>query len=162
MPLPNPPRRNYRREAGFTLLEIICALAIVALLALVALPALPSRTSRPRLEGYAMQIASVLIADRAASLRRGAAVYTLLDGKARTVASGAGGETVRLPAEIEFDATLAASCEGRAAGGAIVFLANGMSCGGAIFVGRGAVAYQIRINWLTGAVDVLAGRDNAS
>jgi general secretion pathway protein H len=34
-----------KREAGFTLIEIVCVLAIIALLASVVLPAFPRATS---------------------------------------------------------------------------------------------------------------------
>src|ERR1700732_611867 len=59
-----------RREA-YTLLEIVCVLAIIALLAAIILPAIPRATSRARIEGYAVATAAVLKADRVAALRQG-------------------------------------------------------------------------------------------
>src|SRR5260370_10449789 len=51
-------------EAGFTMLEMVCVLAIAALLAAILLPRLPGATSRPRLEAYAVEVAALLNADR--------------------------------------------------------------------------------------------------
>jgi general secretion pathway protein H len=53
-----------RGEDGFTLIEVICVLAIVAMLAAIILPALPRGTSRARLEAYALETAALLKADR--------------------------------------------------------------------------------------------------
>ena len=53
------------------------------------------------------------------------------------------------------DATLAARCGERRAGTTISFFASGMSCGGTIALTRQGVGYQIRVNWLTGGVDIV-------
>lgn len=147
-------KRPASAEAGFTLIEVTCALAIVALIAAVALPALPRATSRPRLEGYAIEIAALLIGDRNAAMRRGAPVVTRLDGRNRTIRSGAGDAVVALPADVAFDALVAETCDGRRATDAIAFFPNGMSCGGAIVIGRAGARFEVRVNWLTGVVAV--------
>ncbi|CCE00361.1 hypothetical protein BRAS3809_3370036 [Bradyrhizobium sp. STM 3809] len=85
-------------QAGFTLIEVVCALAIVAALAAVLLPAVPRQTSRPRLEAYAIEVAALLKADRNDAIRRGLDVTTHLDTLRRTIrssASGAGGSSPR-------------------------------------------------------------------
>ena len=79
-----------RRAAGFTLIEVICVLAIIALLASLVLPAIPRATSRARLEAYALEVASLLTADRTAAIRRRAEITTALDASARVIRSGAG------------------------------------------------------------------------
>ena len=63
-------------QAGFTLLEVVCVVAIVALLAAVILPALPRGTSYARLEAYAIETATLLKQDRYAAMRRRARVAT--------------------------------------------------------------------------------------
>ena len=50
---------------------------------------------------------------------------------------------------------LAARCNQRPAGPTIRFFASGMSCGGAIALTRLGVGYQVRVNWLTGGVEVV-------
>jgi general secretion pathway protein H len=145
-----------RREAGFTLVEAVCVLAIVALLASLALPARPFQTSRPRLEAYAIETASILIADRDAAIRRRVGVSTALDYAARVIRSGAYPRNVRFPHDVAFDALLAKNCAGRDVGNTIDFFPNGMSCGGTVALRRGDASYQIRVNWLTGGVEVIA------
>jgi general secretion pathway protein H len=76
-------------ERGFTLLEIVCVLAIIALLAAVLLPFIPHETSRSRLQAYALQTAALLKTDRNAAIRRQASVATLVDAEARAIRSGA-------------------------------------------------------------------------
>jgi general secretion pathway protein H len=127
----------------------------VTLLAAIVVPALPRGTSRSRLESYAIETAAMLKADRDAAIRTRAQIATLIDPPARVVRSGATGREIRLPQDVKFDALLAARCNQRPAGSTIRFFASGMSCGGAIALTRLGVGYQIRVNWLTGGVEVV-------
>jgi general secretion pathway protein H len=147
---------KYRNsELGFTLLEMVCTLAIVALGAALALPAIPHATSSTRLGGYALEIAALLTADRYSAVRRRAEVATSLNPAMGTIQSGATDKTLRLPADVTFAVLVAENCKGRAGGAIIDFFASGMSCGGAIRLSRPGVSYQIRVNWLTGSVEVV-------
>lgn len=148
--------KHVTQDAGFTLIEVVAVLAIVALLAAVAMPRWPHGTTRPQLEAYALNIASLLKADRVAALRARARVATLLNGPARRVVSGAGAGAVSLPEDVAFDAIVAQTCSGRANGSEIDFLPSGMSCGGTIALARPGVALSIRVNWLTGGVEIVA------
>jgi general secretion pathway protein H len=144
-----------RRQDGYILLEIVCVLAIIGLLAAVILPAIPRATSRARLEGYAVAAAAVLKADRVAALRQRVRIETLIDAQARTIRSGADGRIVRLPADVRLDALLASRCYDRPVGATIDFFPSGMSCGGVIAMTRSGIGYEVRVNWLTGGVDVV-------
>jgi general secretion pathway protein H len=142
-------------EAGYTLIEAVAMLAIVAILAALALPRWPHGTTRPQLEAYALSVAAILKADRSAALRQRTRVATRLDSSAREVASGAGAGVVRLPADVAFDALVAETCAGAANGSEIDFLPSGMSCGGSIALARPGAAYRVRVNWLTGGVEIV-------
>ena len=47
-------------EAGFTLIEVVCVLAIIGLIVALVLPAIPRGTSQARLAGYAVEVAALL------------------------------------------------------------------------------------------------------
>ena len=145
-----------RRAAGFTLIEVVCVLAVVALLFSLVLPAIPRTTSRSRLEGYAIEVAAILTGDRNAAIRRHAEIATALDANARAIRSGASAHSVRLPRDVAFDALLAKTCNGQKYGATINFFPSGMSCGGTIDLRRGDVGFQIRVNWLTGGAEVVS------
>jgi general secretion pathway protein H len=135
---------------------VVCVLAIVAMLAAVLLPRMPRGTSRPRLEAYAVETASLLKADRNAAIRRRVQIATEVNAASRLVRSGATGGMVRVPDDVAFDAILPERCNQRPAFSTISFFASGMSCGGAIKLTRLGVGYEVRVNWLTGGVEIVA------
>jgi general secretion pathway protein H len=143
-------------ERGVVLIEIVAVLAIIALLAAIVLPAIPRATSRARLEAYAIEVATLVTQDRNAAVRRRMQVVTRVDAPARLIVSGATGRVLRLPDDVAVDALLAARCGDRPAGGTIHFFASGTSCGGVIALNRPGTGYQVRVNWLTGGVEVVA------
>lgn len=147
-------RRLRRAQAGTTLLEMVCALAIVAAIAAFALPRISLGTTRARLEAYAVETAALLKADRTAALRRGTPVETLVDAPGRRIRSGASGRSVRLPADVAITAVLPRFCNARPAGGGIRFFASGMSCGGVVTLVHERTGFEVRVNWLTGGVEI--------
>jgi general secretion pathway protein H len=142
-------------ERGFTLLEIVCVLAIVALLAAVLLPFIPHQTSRSRLQAYALQAATLLKADRNAAIRDRTNVATVVDAQARAIRSGASRAVIRIPDDVRFDAVLPQTCRQRTALSTIDFFANGTSCGGTIALTRFDAGFEIRVNWLTGRIEIV-------
>ncbi len=147
---------NEAGERGFTLLEMVCALAIIALLTAVLLPFIPRETSRSRLQAYALQAATLLKADRNAAIVRQASVATFVDAPGRAIRSGASQVALRIPDDVRFDALLPQTCRQQAALSTISFFANGTSCGGTIALTRLDAGYEIRVNWLTGRIEVIS------
>jgi general secretion pathway protein H len=143
-------------ERGFTLLEMVCVVALIAMIAAVLLPFLPRHTSRSRLQAYALEAATLLKADRNTAIRRRADVSTLVDAPSRAIRSGATSQIVRIPDDVRFDALLPQTCRQRAALSTISFFADGMSCGGSIALSRLDMAYEIRVNWLTGRIEIVS------
>ena len=143
------------RQRGFTLLEIVCVLAIIALLAAVLLPFIPHQTSRSRLQAYALQAATLLKADRNAAIRDRTNVATVVDAQARAIRSGASRAVIRIPDDVRFDALLPQTCRQRTALSTINFFANGTSCGGTIALTRLDAGFEIRVNWLTGRIEIV-------
>ncbi len=142
-------------EQGFALIEMLCVLAIIGLLAAIILPAIPRATTRAKLESYAVQTAALLKADRNAALRRQVQVTTQIDAEARSIRSGVTGRVIQLPSDVSLDAMLASRCADRNAGGSIDFFPSGMSCGGVIALARPGMGFEVRVNWLTGGVDIV-------
>jgi general secretion pathway protein H len=143
-------------ERGFTLLEMVCVLGIIALLAAVLLPFIPRETSRARLQAYALQTATLLKADRVAAISRRTSIATLVDAGARAIHSGARPDSIHIPDDVRFDAVLPQTCQQRAALSTISFFANGTSCGGTIALTRFDAGFEIRVNWLTGRIEIVS------
>ena len=155
-----PPRRDGTRsrrpaaEDGFTLLEMVCVIAIVAMLAAILLPNLSHGTSRSRLEAYAIETAALLKSDRTAAIRQRAPVSTLVDAQDRRLRSGWDGRMLEVPEDVAVSAMLPVRCNDRPARSTITFFATGMSCGGVIVLSRLGAGYEIRVNWLTGGIEI--------
>jgi general secretion pathway protein H len=149
-------------EDGFTLLEMVCVLAIVGLISAVLLPSFPGQTSRSRLEAYAVEAATLLRSDRNAAIRQQSMVTTRVDAGARSMRSGATGASLRLPDDVTFEALLPQNCDSRPVVASVSFFASGMSCGGVIAFTRPDAGFEIRVNWLTGRIEVAPGARFAS
>ncbi|CAL75195.1 putative General secretion pathway protein H [Bradyrhizobium sp. ORS 278] len=135
---------------------MMCALAIVATLAAVLLPAMPRQTSRSQLEAYAIELAALLKADRNAAMNRGLEVSTRIDTRARSMRSSVSGQEIRLPDDVRFETVLPRSCDDRPAFESISFFGSGMSCGGVVSLTHLDAGYQIRVNWLTGRIEIVS------
>ncbi len=145
-----------RGRAGFTLLEMVGVIAVIAMLAAILLPSIPRGTTRPRLEAYALETAALLKADRTAALRRHAQITAQVDAPGRAIRSGSTGRILQVPDDVGFEATLPLSCNERPARATISFFATGASCGGTIVLSRLGTGYEVRVNWLTGGIEVVA------
>lgn len=131
-------------------------MAVVAMLAAILLPALSRATSRQRLAGYAVETAALLKADRTAAVRRNSFVSAQIDAPGHVIRSGSTGETLAIPDDVSFQAVLPRTCNARPAHFTISFFATGASCGGTIILSRLGTRFEIRVNWLTGGIDIVS------
>ncbi len=138
------------------LLDVVLAMAVLALLVLLALPTLPRGTTAARHGAYAMEIAALLKADRTAAARGGREVSTRVDVAARRIVSGASARSVALPGDLTLDVIASDLCTVQPGVFAIVFTPDGRSCGAVIRIVKDERDWRIRVNWLTGFVDVVA------
>ncbi|WP_161600123.1 prepilin-type N-terminal cleavage/methylation domain-containing protein [Aurantimonas manganoxydans] len=136
---------------GFSLLEVVVALAIAALVAVIALPrALPMK-GLADLRETATAIANVLMIDRHGAARTGAEVATTLDLETGLIASGLQSTHFRIPDGIATEL---------GQGGRIIrdghahirFSPDGRSSGGVLTLRWQQAAAQVSINPLTSSV----------
>ncbi len=146
---------NETHQQGFTLLEMVCVIALIALITAVLLPFWPQHTSRARLQAYALEAVNLLKTDRNAAIGRRIDVATLIDPPSRAIRSGSTAQLLRIPDDVRFDALLPQTCRRHSALSTISFFADGMSCGGTIALARLDTAYEIRVNWLTGGIEIV-------
>ena len=149
-------RPDERPDSGFTLLEMVCVVAVVGLLAAMAVPRPHAGTSRAGVEQLARRAASMLKVDRYAAVRARKTVTTNLNVRAREISSGSGRASLRVPDDVSITATVSTSCGATKDAASISFYADGRSCGGSLTFARDRAAYEVRVNWLTGGVEIVA------
>jgi general secretion pathway protein H len=147
-------------QAGIVLLDIVVAMAIAALLVLIALPMLPRETTAWRLHGYATEVGAMLKTDRNAAAKSGRTMATRIDINRRRLTSGSAGAVIAIPDDVALDVIASDTCSSDGGQFAISFAADGRSCGAVISLAKGGRDWRIRVNWLTGLIDVVAPGQN--
>ena len=155
-PAANAEARRGDPQAGIILLDVVLTLAIFGLIALLVLPTLPRGTTASRQGAYAAQVAAVMKNDRSAAARLGREIATLVDVNERRVSSGSSAATVTLPSDVTLDVIASNLCADRPGRFAIRFAPDGRSCGAVVHIAKGELDWRIRINWLTGLIDIVA------
>lgn len=148
--------RGAGHQAGVILLDMVIAMAVLALLIMLVLPTLPHETTPSRLGAYAEQVAAILKSDRSSAARSGREVGTRVDIAGKRIESGAGRQALSLPRDVTLDLIASDTCRSPRGEFAVVFAADGRSCGAVITLAKGGRDWRIRVNWLTGFIDVVA------
>ena len=104
----------------------------------------------------ASEVAAILKNDRSSAARSGREVGTRVDIAGKVIASGATSQALTLPRDVTLDLTASDTCRNARGEYAVVFAADGRSCGAVIRLAKGGIDWRIRINWLTGFIDVVA------
>lgn len=148
---PRAPATHPRR--GVVLLDVVLALAILALGALVLMPRPTAGVSASTLQAEAARAAAEFRRARAQALRSRGPVDVHVD-PARRVIRYDGSEPLVLREGVRLSWITSSQCPLRDGGRALRYLADGRSCGGVMDLTSDRAAIQLRIDWLTGRVEM--------
>ncbi len=140
-------------RSGFTLIEILAVMLIIALVSSLAVTLLPG-TGRAKLKAVSLQAAALLRRERVGAMLTGHERRVVLDSRRRRLV-GDSGDAVIIPDDVAVDVLGAG--ETRAGGlGVVGFHPDGASTGGVLRLSRERAQYDIRVNWYTGGVEIVA------
>jgi general secretion pathway protein H len=144
-----PPleRRDFTPRAGFAMIEVMLALALMALIAALALPRARPFDGGAALRAKTYEVAALLRADRDAARRANREIASVVDFSGRRIASGATRTAVRLPQ----GAAMRLSAD-RFSG--FRFFPDGRSSGGQLVLDYGGRRLALRVDRLTSAVEI--------
>ncbi|HEY2756743.1 MAG TPA: GspH/FimT family pseudopilin [Pseudolabrys sp.] len=130
-------------------------MAIIALTASLSITAI-NGTGRVQLKAVAMRTATLLRHERLSAILTGQVRDVSLDRRSRSFV-GDSGETVAIPRDVVLD--LLGTDEVWSGRRAVVrFYPDGASTGAALTLSREKAGYDIRVNWYTGSVAILASQ----
>jgi general secretion pathway protein H len=140
--------------SGFTLLEVVTALAIAAMLFALALPTGSPRHDRAEMANAARTVAAALRQTRSQAIAAGRPAAFAID--IATARFGAAGARVadQLPSGTAVSVTTTADERRSETTGLIRFYPDGSSTGGGVSLKRGGEQFDVLVNWLTGGVSI--------
>jgi general secretion pathway protein H len=141
-------------SSGYLLLDMALALTILLLLFAIIWPSFGGGTTSLQESATALNIATLLRSDRTSATRTGLPTATQIDLDRRVLTS-ASGRTVEVPGDVAVEVRTGTACMTSARRFTIVFSPDGSSCGGVIVLKKGRLAYAVRVNWLSGMIDVV-------
>lgn len=150
-------RRSGRKSArrGVVLLDVILALAVIALAALVLMPQPRTGIAATELQAEAIKVAASFRQGRATALRNQRPVDIYVDPDRRRV-SIADGPSIDIRDGVAMVWVTSDQCPQRGRLRALRYLSDGRSCGGVLTLSAGGGAVRLRVDWLTGRVDMSA------
>jgi general secretion pathway protein H len=146
------------RQKGFTLIELLVVLAIAGLILAFVVPFAGHGHEHAELARSVDDIAAALRMTRSRAIRNDQPQALLVDiGAAQYRAPGAAG-VAGFPAGTQLTLTTTEDQKLNNAVGSIRFFPDGSSTGGGITIERGALYYEVLVDWLTGSVTVRDAR----
>ena len=137
------------RADGFTLVEVVMALAIIALIAGLTLPRVMPGTSSTSLRIEAFRLAALLRQDRNAALSSGRSVSTAIDPAGAMVMSGDSRQILKLSPGVLVGMTADTA-------NPLVFYPDGHASGGEIKLSRRGTSFTVRVEPVTATIDIVA------
>lgn len=141
--------RGYARNAGFTLIEMLAAIAIVALVAGVAVPLLRPPPQGLQLEAAARALCAALRLTRTRAIATNQEIALVVDVERKSYRSPVIAETI-LPRAAGVELTVADARRESPQIGDFLFFPGGGSTGGDVTLLLGGRRATINVNWLTG------------
>ena len=147
-----PPRSG--REAGFTLIEVLIAFAIVGASVVIAIPLLGTGASQQLLRSTASQLASGARLTRAAAVGGAGERALVLDLERRQWRIDGIAPPAAIPSRLTLEVSVPESERSGPAERRIRFLPSGGSSGGTIVLRDGSRQAVVVVDWLTGGARV--------
>lgn len=144
-------RRAARR--GVVLLDVILAMAVIALGAFVLMPAPRGSIGTTELQAEAIRVAATFRQGRATALRSRKPVNIAVDPQRRTITSQSG-SSVEVRQGVAMVWVTSDQCPISGGKRALRYLPDGRSCGGVLTLSAGGASVRLRVDWLTGRVDM--------
>lgn len=150
---PEHNRSRKNRQRGVILLDVVAALAVVALVAFVLMPRQRSGAGPAELTAEAVRISAEIRKGRAKALVSGSTVDVFVDPDRRNVRVE-GGTSISIRDGVDVEWVTSNQCPVRQGKRALRFLADGRSCGGVMTLSVRGKAMELRVDWLTGRVEM--------
>jgi len=144
---------------GFTLLELLAVLVLMSAVVATAVPALV-RTGGIELQASARTLAAGLRRARSQAIQHSSREALSLDVERREFALSFEKRTRKLPGNISYTLYTARSAVESAERGAIRFFPDGGSTGGRITLSSGQRVIRVDVDWLSGRIRILDGRED--
>lgn len=145
------PRKAGRR--GVVLLDVVAALAVIALVTFVLMPRQRTGAGTAELTAEAVRISAEMRKGRAKALVSGNAVDVFVDAGRRSVRVD-GGTSISIRNGVDVEWVTSNQCPLRQGKRALRFLPDGRSCGGVMTLSVRGKAIELRVDWLTGRVEM--------
>lgn len=145
--MPKSPPASVR---GFTLMELMLALAILAAAAGLALPRISGSIERMEMKAAARELLSTMRLARAKAIAGHEQTKVEFDLAAHTFHVSGAGRKRDLPEAAKIDLFTTAEQVWGEDRGSILFYPDGSSSGGGVKISMGNVEYQVSVDWLTG------------
>lgn len=150
------------KENGFSLLELVVALAVAALLLAIVIPLGMHRRDHDTLGSSAHEIAAALRLARSRAIVGNRPATFLVDVENGFYRSPGASASRPVPAGSHITLYTTQQEQQGGAGGAIRFYPDGSSTGGGIALSLGRERYDILVDWLTGGVSIHGPIETAS
>jgi general secretion pathway protein H len=153
-----PPRVNYRRAGGFTLVELIVVLVIVSLMLALVGTSISRNIKGAEMRTAARKVTASLRYTRTRAILTKTEQVFLIDTEALTY-KAAEREQESLPEGMNVELTTARSELTSETAGGIRFYPDGASTGGNMRLEANGRIYKVNVAWLTGEASLERSED---